>query len=343
MSPVPTISRAGGPATVLGRIAEIESRFQPSRTSPPESGTAFERVLGDAIEQLIFSQATQGLDTPIGSVGVGAAADGDGIVQTAMDYLGVPYVWGGTDPSVGLDCSGLVQLVLRRHGIDAPRVAADQARIGTPVASLADARPGDLIAFGNPVNHIGIYVGDGCMLHAPRSGRVVSIDPIGSRNITAIRRVAPSPAGDATLGASAPLGPSTLPPSIIPQVRRFEPLFVAAGQRWGIPPAVLAAQAQLESAGNTQAVSSAGAQGLMQFMPATAAAWGVNPWDPASAIDGAARFLASLRRDFGGSLELALAAYNAGPGAVRRAGNQIPYAETRAYIQRLSQLIGGIP
>ena len=63
-------------------------------------------------------------------------------------------------------------------GIELPRVSRDQARVGTPVASLAEAKPGDLVAFGDPVDHIGIYVGDGKFIEAPHTGDVVKISPI---------------------------------------------------------------------------------------------------------------------------------------------------------------------
>ena len=95
---------------------------------------------------------------------------------------------------------------------------------------------------------------------------------------------------------------------------------------------LLAAVAQQESNFNASAVSPAGAQGLMQFMPATAKGLGVNPLDPASAIDGAAKYLSSLTKQFG-STDLALAAYNAGPGTVSRYGGVPPYPETQNYVR----------
>ncbi len=116
--------------------------------------------------------------------GVGAA-----VVETAREYLGVPYVWGGESLAEGgLDCSGLVQLVLGRHGVDVPRVAADQMRVGTEVPSLAQAQPGDLVVQRGG-KHIGIYVGDGRMIHAPKPGETVEITPVTDASVTTIRRV----------------------------------------------------------------------------------------------------------------------------------------------------------
>ncbi|MEZ5245777.1 MAG: lytic transglycosylase domain-containing protein [Acidimicrobiales bacterium] len=122
----------------------------------------------------------------------------------------------------------------------------------------------------------------------------------------------------------------------------FADLFRAAGAAHGIQPSVLAAVAKTESAFDPNAVSPAGAQGLMQFMPATAADMGVDSFDPASAIDGAARYLSQNLRRFG-SLELALAAYNAGPGAVQRHGGIPPFAETQAYVPRVLAAAGLTP
>jgi soluble lytic murein transglycosylase-like protein len=106
----------------------------------------------------------------------------------------------------------------------------------------------------------------------------------------------------------------------------------------GIDPNLFTRQINQESGFNPNAVSPAGAEGIAQFMPATAAAMGVNPWDPISALYGAARLMAQLNRQFG-NYAMALAAYNAGPGAVQYAINHggsnwyywLP-AETRNYV-----------
>jgi soluble lytic murein transglycosylase-like protein len=128
--------------------------------------------------------------------------------------------------------------------------------------------------------------------------------------------------------------------SVSPAVAQYQSLFATAGAQYGVPANVLAAVAQVESAGNPGAVSPAGAEGLMQIMPATAQGIGVNPLDPAQAIGGAAQILSGDLKQFG-SLPLALAAYNAGPGAVQQAGGIPPYPETQAYVQQVLSVAGG--
>jgi soluble lytic murein transglycosylase-like protein len=128
-------------------------------------------------------------------------------------------------------------------------------------------------------------------------------------------------------------------PSFVPA--RYRGPIVDASRRWSVSAALIAAQIQAESGFNPRAVSPAGAQGIAQFMPATARAYGLrDPFDPDAAIDAQAHLMHDLLRRFG-SVPLALAAYNAGAGAVAACGCVPPYPETQAYVARILGLIGG--
>jgi soluble lytic murein transglycosylase-like protein len=107
----------------------------------------------------------------------------------------------------------------------------------------------------------------------------------------------------------------------------------------GIPPSLLSALLYHESRFEPSVVSSAGAEGIAQFMPSTAAGMGVNPLDPTQSINGAAQLLGSYTRQFGSYAD-ALAAYDAGAGAVERYGGVPPYAETQAYVPAVLSLAG---
>ena len=115
---------------------------------------------------------------------------------------------------------------------------------------------------------------------------------------------------------------------------QFSELINGAAQKYGIDPALLKGLIRQESNFNPNAKSPAGAAGLCQLMPGTAAALGcTNPLDPAQAIDAGAKYLSQQLKAFGGDPRKALAAYNAGPGAVQRYGGVPPYAETQNYVR----------
>ncbi len=110
----------------------------------------------------------------------------------------------------------------------------------------------------------------------------------------------------------------------------------AAALRNDVPGALVTAVIDAESHGDPSAISRAGAQGIMQLMPGTSLAYGVaNPFDAAQNIDGGTRYLHALLRRYGGNVKLALAAYNAGPGAVDAAHGIPAFPETRAYVSRV--------
>lgn len=123
--------------------------------------------------------------TATGSTRRSATRTASAILADAEQYQGIPYVWGG-ETTRGFDCSGFVQFIYRRHGIELPRVSRDQARVGRNVAPLLDAlQPGDLMFFdahGNDgvVDHVGMYAGDGRMIHSSSSGNGVREESLGT-------------------------------------------------------------------------------------------------------------------------------------------------------------------
>ncbi len=125
------------------------------------------------------------------------------------------------------------------------------------------------------------------------------------------------------------IDPPATPRRGLPPLR---PAAAAAAARNGISPDLVDIVARQESGYRSNAVSRAGAIGVMQLMPATARLLGVDPHDPLGNIEGGARYLRMLLDRFGGRVDLALAAYNAGPAAVDRYGGIPPYRETRAYV-----------
>jgi len=121
------------------------------------------------------------------TVKVPSSASGSEVVSIAMQYLGTPYVWAGASPS-GFDCSGFVMYVYRKVGISLPHSSRLQYGYGRHV-SRGELRPGDLVFFFSPISHVGIYIGEGQMIHAAGSGKDVRISDVWTRTYTGGTRI----------------------------------------------------------------------------------------------------------------------------------------------------------
>ncbi|MDY6077274.1 C40 family peptidase [Mobiluncus sp.] len=214
-------------ASVQSRISAIQDMINALNNNgrPPvsvtENGAAKStsknsETTGDFSTKLASQISAANKATPTRTSGKGqiqgAPGTAEAFVEKVRSYIGVPYVWGGTDPAKGLDCSGLVQTAAREVGVTLPRVTYDQQHSGVEVDGIENAKPGDLLITRNS-GHVAVYVGNGKAIHAPRPGKTVTeanVSDLGP--IVTIRRVMPS-AGDAP-GApvstvNAPTAPDT--------------------------------------------------------------------------------------------------------------------------------------
>lgn len=160
--------------------AQPISRVEPGEYVPvleAKSGFAGLRMADGKLGWMHGSHLTI-LEEPASPPPSEAEGPGERMVARAMAYLGVPYVWGGTNLS-GFDCSGLVQKVFAEEGRKLPRVACDQANVGVPVA-LGALEAGDRVYFqsGREIDHTGIYMGNGRFIHASGSGDAVRVDDL---------------------------------------------------------------------------------------------------------------------------------------------------------------------
>ncbi|MCU0315529.1 MAG: transglycosylase SLT domain-containing protein [Fimbriimonadaceae bacterium] len=150
----------------------------------------------------------------------------------------------------------------------------------------------------------------------------------------------PGSLGIRPAGGQNPLAPLAEWPKATPELRG---LIRSTALKHGLDPDVFEALVQTESSYENSTVSRAGAQGLTQLMPGTARMLGVqNPFNPAENLEGGARYLSQMLKQFDNNLPLALAAYNAGPGAVQRHGGIPPFAETQNYVKRVTDRAEGL-
>lgn len=119
---------------------------------------------------------------------VPASERAQAVLNEAYKHIGTPYVWGGTSTS-GFDCSGFTGYVFKNSvGITLPRVSQSQQNVGTRV-TISQIQPGDLIFFGSPAYHVGIYVGNGNYIHAPQTGDVVKISKLNFGSVSSVSRI----------------------------------------------------------------------------------------------------------------------------------------------------------
>ncbi|GHE28459.1 hypothetical protein GCM10007167_07480 [Vulcaniibacterium thermophilum] len=161
---------------LAGDRAELPA--PPERSLLPEAMSLSDRAL-------LLATDLNRLLLPAARLPAEPAQDGDGkvrkVLQNALTLLGTPYRWGGNSPDSGFDCSGLVRYVFRSAlGIELPRVSREMANTGTPITDRAALAAGDLVFFGRKgkVDHVGIYLGDGRFVHAPRTGRDVTVSSL---------------------------------------------------------------------------------------------------------------------------------------------------------------------
>ncbi len=188
-APPPTGHARHAPAFV-GPVATVALRLPAHRAGPahhaaPAAPAAKARPAAPAAPAR--PAAPRRPAAPARSGSGSASAVRASALRAALSKLGAPYVWGASGPSA-FDCSGLVQWAFRQEGVALPRVAAAQAGVGTPV-SRADLQPGDLVFFYAPISHVGIYVGNGQIVHASTAGSPVKITSIAWMPFAAARRI----------------------------------------------------------------------------------------------------------------------------------------------------------
>ena len=212
---------------VMSRIGEIRSRLElpPLQTGfaapvagstvidansqfPSPTGTDFQSTLDamtDPAPGLSGAQNQMGaLSQPAGTGMLSSDTElGARMSEYAVNFVGVPYVAGGNNPKTGWDCAAFTEWIAQQHGLSIPPVSWEQIKTGEPVASLKEARAGDLVFFHEPsghsrdpsalkVNHVGLYLGDGRMVEAANPSADTRISEVSVEKLVGIRRLAGS-------------------------------------------------------------------------------------------------------------------------------------------------------
>lgn len=185
------------------RKIEVELRIEEREAMLAEAESDLIELLNSDLAARAAEESALMRDILSGANKAGIDLTPGGVVETALAYSGIPYVWAGETPSGGFDCSGLVLYVFRQHGVNLPHYSRLQFTMGEPVTPT-DLRPGDTVFFGTPVYHVGIYAGGGYFIHAPRTGDVVKLSKLAERkDYAGARRYAWTPRTGAIQGVSS--------------------------------------------------------------------------------------------------------------------------------------------
>jgi cell wall-associated NlpC family hydrolase len=176
------------------KLAELERRradLKRHKTAVQKRLSAARKLLDELTpeqrEERERASRARGRGEPVPSGGGGASSNrAAAAVAAARSAVGLPYVWGAAGPR-SFDCSGLTQWAYGRAGMSIPRTSQGQRTAGRQVP-LSQARPGDLVIYRDDASHVGMYVGDGQVVHAPHPGAQVRYDPVGMMPVSAVTR-----------------------------------------------------------------------------------------------------------------------------------------------------------
>ena len=304
-------------------------------------------------------------------------------MDIALSQQGKPYIWGSgsgaggrgrgdIDPATGqprgYDCSGFVSWVLKEAvGLDLPAFTGTAYPATRALREGEQPRAGDVVFYnmGTPDprrQHIALYMGNGKIVQSGGAGSGVNVDDVGKVGTPEYRRVVtktpeqeqllsgPQFAPYNAAGQSAGVGNTGNRGGGTPVDKQawgvasaYVPQLMLAAAKHEVPVNVLAGLLIQESSGRVDAVSPAGAQGLMQFMPGTAQELGIDPFDPKQAIDAGAGYLKQLAQQSGGDWRQAVGKYNAGPnGNLNNTETRNHIVKVMGHASRIGDAIAGI-